>query len=261
MTDSNPDASWIFESGVLNEDSLKALCSRVETQLSLPNTRICRYFGSSADECLRCAMGSEYFRGAHIPFAARTILPHHVLSCFFHPLLGSRDVEFKDTIAFDHLIYIRSRTCENETGFITTYAHELQHVIQRVSTPRLLHVNQVLYQELKALKPDANETDIPSECEANIVSKRIAENIFGIDAVRAFAEEQIRFMHQVVEPDQEARWVFFRDVDSSMPYNFLEATLRLVNEYKDRLDFGLDINQPSWWIGPIPKQHKRRAGV
>jgi len=118
---------------------LKSLCERVEAQMQLPDTRSCRYFADSDDPYLIRMHGAN-FRGFHVPYAARTALPSYLLDCFFHP---SGDMEFEDTIAFDHLIYIRHSTCADTTGLAITYAHELQHVIQRERMPRLLAVNQV----------------------------------------------------------------------------------------------------------------------
>jgi hypothetical protein len=89
--------------------------------------------------------------------------------------------------------------------------------------------------------------DIPNEREANIVSKRIAENICGVAAVRDFAEERIAFMSSLGEEDQVARWRFFRDVPSSTPYDLLKETLPWIEKYKDRLSFRVDFNIPNWW--------------
>jgi hypothetical protein len=43
--------------------------------------------------------------------------------------------------------------------------------------------------------------------------------------------------------------VFFRDVPSATPYDLLEETRRLVKEYKDRIDFEMDVDVPMWWVG------------
>jgi len=247
------DRSWIFKSSTTKEASLKSLCQRVEAQFRLPKTRLCRYFAASDDPYF-VQMHGAHFRGFHVPYSARTLLPQDLLYCFFHPPDFSRDVKFEDTIAFDNLIYIRHNTCRDETGLATTYAHELQHVVQLANTPRLLAANQVLYQNLKRFEPAAIATDIPTEREANIVSKRVAELVCGTEAVRVFAEEQVRLMREVGEHEQEARWIFFRDVPSSTQYDLLEATLPLVDKYKNVFDFEIDVNEPRWWIGSLKPQ-------
>src|SRR5271156_6892805 len=140
------------------------------------------------------------------------------------------------------------------TGFVTTYAHELQHFIQHGTMPRLHSVNDVLYHNLRRLEPSSIVTDVPSEREANIVSKRVAEKICGVEDVRRFAEERIAVMEKAGEQDkaarsEKARWIFFRDAPAE--YDYLADTLRLVEKYKKVLPFGMDVNQPEWWIGAI----------
>src|SRR5271165_65737 len=95
---------------------------------------------------------------------------------------------------FDTLIYVRQSTCEDLTGFVECYAHELQHFVQRSRTPRLHAVNGVLYENLKRIEPTTTVMDIPTEREANLVSKRVAEVVCGVEAVRAFADTQAQSM-------------------------------------------------------------------
>jgi len=110
---------------------------------------------------------------------------------------------------------------------------------------------------LKNVEPATIATDIPSEREANIVSKRVAEEVCGVEAVRRFAEEQIRLLHDAGEHEEEARWVLFRDVPSSTRFDLLQATLPLVEKYKNVLNFEIDVNEPQWWLGPLRKDHER----
>src|SRR5271155_4716300 len=117
----------------------------------------------------------------------RMPLPMHLHLCFYRPL---DETPAQAEQAFDNLIYIRHSTClDLNTGFVTTYAHELQHFIQHGTMPRLHSVNDVLYHNLRRLEPSSIVTDVPSEREANIVSKRVAEKICGVEDVRRFAEE------------------------------------------------------------------------
>lgn len=251
----NPlDRSWIFNGSAEDEASFKPLCQQVEKHYQLPVRRLCRYFACSDDGYLIDTHG-PYFRGFLATFPARHTLPKYLLNCFFHPL----DVffhafgdfpSFDETVAFDNLIYIRRSTCADTTGLVTTYAHELQHFVQDGNTPRLLAVNGILEENLKTFEPTATVFDIPSEREANIVSKRVAENVCGSDAVKAFADEQVRLMEEAGEHEQKARWIFFRDVPSSTKYHLLEETLLLVEKYKTRIDFPKYIDEPEWWLGP-----------
>jgi hypothetical protein len=122
-------------------------------------------------------------------------------------------------------------------------------------------VNQILAHKLKAIEAAAIATDIPSEREANIVSKRVAEIVCGLEAVRAFAEEQLRLMRELGENEEAARWLFFRDVPSSTQYNLLEDTLSLVKKYKNVIDFEMDVDEPRWWVGPLKQSGKAKPNI
>jgi hypothetical protein len=248
--------SWVFGSLTEKETTLKPLCERVEAlfQPSATN-RLCRYFADWDDPQLMHIIGPR-FRGFHVAYSARAEMPQYLSACFFYLPDVSIDVRFEDMIAFDNLIYIRDSTCSDTTGLVTTYARELQHVVQHVDTPRLLAANHVLFRKLKTVEPTAIVTDCPHEREANIVSKRVAESILGTEAVRVFAEEQVSLMHEAGEDQQEARWTFFRDVPSSTQYDLLEATLSLVKQYKNVIDFEMDMDDPRWWVGPSKQSGK-----
>jgi uncharacterized protein (DUF1697 family) len=115
-----------------------------------------------------------------------------------------------------------------------------------------MDVDEVLRRYLKE-EPSTIATDIPSEREANIVSKRVAEIVCGVEDVRRFAEERIAVMEKAGEQDEDARkerdrWIFFREVPSSTKYDYVADTVRLVEKYKTVLDFGIDVHQPEWWL-------------
>jgi hypothetical protein len=251
------DPAWNFNGSKINETTLKPLCQQVESYFTLPPKRLCRYFATSHDEYLQQMNGAHY-RGFHAPRSSRHVLPIYLLHCFFRPFDEiTRDVPFEETIAFDNLIYIGDSTCrEGGVGFVTTYAHELQHFVQHGHTPSLSAVNSVLYQNLKRFESNAIAIDIPHEREANIVSKRVAEAIFGVDTVREYAEWQIQFMERAGDAEQKARWIFFRQVPSSTVCDLLQETLPLVEKYRKVLDFGVDTEKPEWWIAE--QQTRRR---
>jgi hypothetical protein len=231
------DPAWNFNNTKANEDKLKPLCLQVESHFVLPPKRLCRYFATSDDKYLRARNG-EHYRGFLVPYSSRQSLPIYLLKCFFDE--SKSDAPFDETVAFDYLIYIRDSTCrDDQVGFVTTYAHELQHFVQHGFTPSLSSVNSVVYQNLKRLEPNAIATDIPHEREANIVSKRVAETVCGIDVVRAYAERQVMLMERAGASDERARWVFFRDIPSSTTYDLVQETLLLVEKYSSVLDFGV----------------------
>jgi hypothetical protein len=254
------DNGWNFDNSTKNEAALKPLCLEADEQFQFPARRLYRYFAATDDAILRGEPPyfGQYYRGFHIPFTGREILPYYLSNLFFHPFDPNREEpSWEEQIAFDNLIYIRDETCSDVTGCVTSYAHELQHFMQHCFTPKLLAVNQALYHKLALFKPDALTTDIPSERDAEIKSKRVAEIVCGVDAVKALAEKQIQLMEEDGAQSQKGKWLFFRDVPSSTEYNLLEATIPLVDEYKGRIDFGIDVNKAEWWLGSLDEDGKR----
>ena len=244
---------WNFNGSATNEAALKPICQEVEKHFALPTRRPYRYFAVEDDSDLAAMMGA-HFRGFHIPFSGRNDLPEYLRDCFFRPFEEyNATMTFEQMVAFDNLIYVRYDTSSDSVGCVLTYAHELQHFVQHAHTPRLWAVNSALYHNLGRFDSTATPIDIPQEREANSVSKRVAEKVCGAEAVRKYAEAQIRFMEDANEPAQAARWTFFRDVPSSADYDVLGATLPFVQKYKDQIDFGIDVNQPNWWVGPLPQ--------
>jgi len=244
--------SWHFNGSAENE-SLRPLCEAAEQHLQLPVARLCRYFAVTEDAYL-LQMNGQHYRGFYCHIAERNWLPPYLFDCFFHPpneFTASSFNSFDEMVAFEHLIYIRAGTCSDPTGCVATYAHELQHLIQHERSPRVLRVNNALYQSLKKYEPTATASDIPSEREANIVSKKVTEAVCGVEAVKAFAEKQVQLMEELGNVEQRDRWIFFRDVPSSTAYDLLESTLPFIERYKTIIDFGVAVDQPEWWVGPL----------
>jgi hypothetical protein len=235
---------WNFNGSVENESTLKPLCEQVDQHFQLSAHRIYRYFAVPepvVDGYLSEKAG-EYFRGLHVPVSGthEDDVRQYLLSRCLPP--GS-------ATSYDHLIYIRQSTCLDPTGCVVTYAHELRHIEQNVRFPNVMKANSALYWNLKKLQATATEIDIPMEVDANIASKSIAETVCGVEAVKRFAEEQVRHMKRVGAIDQIVRWEFFLKTPSSTPYDFVGSTLRVVERYKSRLSFGMDVDEPEWWRG------------
>ena len=221
------DRSWVFGYGNTKESEIRRLCKRVEAEFDLPATRLCRYFASSDDRSLIANPLFGRTFGAFTRPLRRELFPEVSLRCFFHHLETLKGTpSFEEMVAFDSLIYIRHSTCDDPTGLAECYAHELQHFVRHGRTPRLWAVNSVLYENLKRLEPASTVIDIPTEREANIVSKRVAEKICGVEAVGRFADERVRFMDEYGNHDERDRWIFFRDMPSSTSFNLLDATRR-----------------------------------
>jgi len=235
---------WNFSGSTANESTLKPLCEQVDRHFRLPSDRYYRYFAVQEDEAadhqfIAQQLG-QYCRGLHVVVSGK----HDVCQYFVNRCIPPEDLD-----NYDNLIYIRHSTCLNPTGCVITYAHELQHTVQESLFPKLMGVNFVLYHNLKRFLPSATEIDIPTERDANIVSKSVAEMVCGAGAVKRFAEEQVQYMKRVCETDQLIRWEFFLNLQS---YNWVSETRRLVQEFKGRMSFGIDVEKPDWWKGRAP---------
>jgi hypothetical protein len=229
----NDDGCWDFNGSTKNESVLRPLCQRVEEALQTFSSRLYRYFASVDDPLLTGHLGT-YYSGFQAPAAREW--PYSIESA---------------RASFDHLIYIRDITCLDPTGCTITYAHELQHVVQHRLYPKLLEINRVLRRELPDFEPLATEVDLPAEVDVNIVSKRVAESVCGPKAVREFAENRISAMHAAGAAAQRVRWEFFLNIPSTTVYEPLAPTLKAVTKYKDRINFGMDVETPEWWVGPV----------
>ena len=238
---------WRFNDSVENENRIKPLCQEIEKHFQLPSLRLLRFF--AVTDYPELSFFGNY-RGFHASYSANCFSP------FPMDVFKSFYPQFSEGISreriFDNVIYIRASTCSENTGLVLTYAHELQHFVQYGTLPRLHHVNGILYWNLKSVEPTAIATDVPNERDANIVSKRVAEIVCGSDAVQEFANTQINKMMQLAgEYRERDRWIFFRDVSSTAPYDWVSDTLRLVEKYNGQIDFRIDMNRPDWWLGPL----------
>src|SRR5262249_40987696 len=141
-----------------------------------------------------------YYRGFHADRIKGRNLADHLRNLFYLPLseieriTRNRAITFKETIAFDNMIYVRNTTCADVTGFTTTFAHELQHFRQHGFAKKVSDANLILYYNICDFDryTPHSPIDIPCEREANIVSKRVAEIVCGVSAVKTFADEQVK---------------------------------------------------------------------
>jgi hypothetical protein len=235
------DVDWNFNNSSVNESTLRPLCEQVDKELGLPTDKYYRYFAIAPDDLLTKEVG-RYFRGVQFSTRATDPVSFHV---------RERYLPSSGVIHYNYLVYIRDTTCLDPTGCVVTYAHELQHIAQHGRFPRLMGPNSVLRANFKKYKETATELDIPIEVDANIMSKRVAEKVCGVEPVRRFAEEQVRFMKNEGAVEQVLRWEFFRDTSSSNSYDYVDETLKLVERYKGQMPFGGDTDKPDWWKGPI----------
>jgi hypothetical protein len=226
------DGSWRFNGSATNETSLKPLCLRAEGIAKVSDSRLCRYF--AVEDNPEYVTNGPYLSGFNAP--ASVEWPWYLEN---------------ERSSFDHLIYLRNTTCLDPTGCTITYAHELRHVVQHELYPKLLEINRALRYYLPDFRPTASEIDLPTEVDANIAAKHVAELVCGQDAVRKFAEGKVKSMRAAGAAAQEAKWRFFLSTPSSTAYEPLGPTLDAVKEYKGRIDFGMNVDSPNWWLGPV----------
>jgi hypothetical protein len=234
--------TWDFNDSSVNESNLRPLCEQVDNYFQMPNAKLYRYFATSDDKYFNREIG-PYYRGFHFHRSSAGDIPDYTIDRYLPP----------DPPTFEHLIYIRNTTCLDNTGCVVTYAHEMQHIRQHENFPKLAEATFVLRDNLAIFEPTATEIDIPAEVDANLVSKQIAERVCSVEAVKRFAEEQVRLMKKAGETAHQIRWEYFLNTASSTPYDFVDETVKLVKKYEKRMNFGIVVSAPHWWKGPHAK--------
>jgi hypothetical protein len=84
-----------------------------------------------------------------------------------------------------------------------------------------------------------------------MVSKRVAVDLYGVKEVAEFINAQILDGQRENNANKTELWERYRDLVPSAPYNVLEETDRLVQEYKPKLlelSSDIDFSNPQWWI-------------
>lgn len=259
-----------FNGDTEREKQLMPLCLAVWNEFELSSERIYVYIARTEEfdftDARSLTYKGKFFRGIQFPSEEFHTLPKHLLKCVYRPITEfiDDDVPLEDTLAVENLIYIRSSTCADPVGFVLTLAHELQHITQKYKWRKIHSANTLLYHHLaKTIDRYTTLTaiDIPYEQDANVVSKRVAEKIFGTEPVWKYAEAQIKLFEDMSRyGDSDARselirWQFFLRYDSSVPYDLKARTIPFFDQYKPKIPaalatkYGLDIiNQKQWWI-------------
>lgn len=125
----------------------------------------------------------------------------------------------------DGIVYLHGDTCEQEASLTTTLAHELQHFIQYGTDRTMWAWNQILV-NCKYTIDRAGLTwrDIPMECEARIVAKRISAATLGLERTA----EYITFrQNQARTPRDAADWHFIQGIDTEAPYDWRSETRKI----------------------------------
>jgi len=170
-------------------------------------------------------------RGFHWPISDRTAFadwPEYITGCIF----ADDPTSFWYKRMFDHVIYLHGSTCANRVGMTMTFAHELQHVIQRIQVPDLLNANGLFRHLPKTVLQSVGLqwSDIPTEREARAVAKKIAVTLHGGEAVEQFLVERAS---TATDPIELADVHFIRELDTSIPYVLKDETLALFGRFKN----------------------------
>ena len=175
----------------------------------------------------------EANRGIYIP------LPSPLLRCAPQYILGRLGAG--DGL-FDDRIYLHGTTCSSALGLTMTLAHELQHCIHHSEHVQLWAANTLLSQlpgsTLSAMR--LRSCDIPTEREARIVSKRVAEYLFGAEVLRQYIDAKIT---EPVTEEDASDWECIREIGTSTVYDLGHETallFRALTAHRTELEQALD---------------------
>jgi hypothetical protein len=214
----------------------EALAQRVFASLGLqcPARRLLVLFDDEDWQTFKTQNGVAN-RGFYAP--VRSGHPHWRIA----PRYIVDNVFIDGTAAFDDFVYLHGTTCAEDIALTMTLAHELQHFIQ--------HADRTPVWAANSLVPNLHKTaiaalglrwcDIPHEREARIVSKRIAEDLFGPDVVGRHIDARIA--SPVTERDG-IDWKCIRELSASTPYDLAHETelfFPRLKDYSDQLQAAL----------------------
>jgi len=151
--------------------------------------------------------------------------PSYIQSCLFR----------QGRPLFHDFVYLHGTTCSSEVGLTMTFAHELRHFIQRSKMRHVWAAKNLILSLIHSLDPTVIRAlaltwcDIPTEREARIISKRIAQDLLGEEAVGEYINERIA---NPVTADDGADWVCVRDLSTSAPYDLAAETQKLFRRMK-----------------------------
>jgi hypothetical protein len=151
----------------------------------------------------------------------------------------------------DAAAYLRKSVCEKPTGATITFSHELQHFVQYGFHFKEWRANSWIQHVAIPEMIDPKPWHFPTEYEAQITSKRIAEAVLGHAEIDRYALERI------ADYDDVEKWTFFRGLDTAETYDFVIETHRMAELYRGKLEAlsrehdwrpsDPDFTRPKWW--------------
>jgi hypothetical protein len=132
----------------------------------------------------------------------------------------------------DQFIYLHGSTCSDMVGMTMSFAHELQHAVQRTTVPELLSANGLvrLLPRTVIQSVGIQWSDIPTEREARAVAKRIAVTLHGSEGVEQFLAQRAS---TTTDPVDLADLEFIQALNTSTPYILKDETLSLFRRLKN----------------------------
>lgn len=197
---------------------------------SLSDCRLLCFFDDEDCQEFKLVMG-EGNRGFHRPISDRSAFPgwpEYITGSIF----VDDPTSFWYKRMFDHVIYLHGSTCADRVGMTMTFAHELQHVIQRIQVSELLNANGLFRHLPKTVLQSVGLqwSDIPTEREARAVAKRIAVALHGDEAVKQFLVQRAL---TTTDPIELADVYFIQALDTSIPYVLKDETLAVFARFKN----------------------------
>jgi hypothetical protein len=181
------------------------------------------------------AKGGErgFFSPVELP-EVRFLIPQY----FLDPVVDFNYQSMTMERLYDSLIYIHGSTSWSEDRFLEigltlTLAHELQHFIQYATNHSIWATNK-LFQKLRITHEEEfrHPFDFPIEREARIVSKRVAIEMHGREAVENFIRQE-RGKPRTKEDIHNCDFLLSAEAD--IPYDASEATCALVDRFRPEL--------------------------
>jgi hypothetical protein len=187
----------------------------------LPELRMLCFFDDEDGELLKRNFGRAN-RGFYTPLkgSSRRIAGWHLYPWYVQECILVEDSSRLLLQAADHLIYLHGATCMNRTSLIMTFAHELQHFVQYGTSRDLWAASTVLMNLEKDFYKNTclKVFHIPTELEARIVAKKVAETICGMEAMDGYIKSRIS---EAVTPDDKEDWQFVRDLAADHSFDLL----------------------------------------
>lgn len=195
----------------------------------LPPSRLLCFFDDEDRKSVKKEFGPAN-RGFYEPIHDNTDVPSYVESCIWN----DDGEDYRRVV--DDLVYLCGSACAHEVGLTMTLAHELQHAVQHAKSRGLWAANSLIHRFLRDQDQAIIDAlmlkwiDLPTELEARIVSKRVAEQFFGEERVRQYVDGKIA---EHIDEADAADWRFIRTLISSSSVDLVTGTQQLFNRLKD----------------------------